>query len=332
VPPPPPFIPGFAPWPQGPPPRVIPVKSQPKQPPLTWAQVAKKASKAGVKAPTAPTPRGTAPRPQRYVLTAEEQLLYKRGVLPERLLSGFISRAVGAYRHLSGMTRPGPLPKATFAMIKRTACRSLQAACNSYMLSETRRLATLKAQAASRACREKRDANREEPAEVPPKVVTVVREVEKVVKERYIPDDVTAELAKLRAEVDQLKKATKPVQALAVPSFYKLNQFKGYVYGGHTVAELAKAPKDHVQRDVFPESSNYQLDVKYQPTFFDYAISCKDASSPAITFLRISRKTGKVAASAPVPAFYMPMAMRVLSRSFTMSLKQLGDLGGELMS
>jgi len=285
--------------------------------PRTWAQVAKAAPKKAGVAQT-PTPPGTVPRPPRYRLTVEEEVAFRAGILPIRLLGGFISRAVGSYRHLAGLTRPGPLPGQTFAMLKRTAARNLHAVCTRLINNKTKHETLLAAQAAFKA-RTKPTASVAPPVggEVI-KVVEKVVEVEKVVTEYKTSPEVLAQLTALTEQVTELTKALEVLRARpapVVPTLYELNHFKGVEYCGHTAASVNKWPKETLVKNAFsgiPEDS--QIDVMVHPTYFDLALRRVDGSVPAVTLLRVSRKTHLVVSSAPLPAVYAKWGVTLLSK------------------
>jgi len=117
----------------------------PRSTTLTFAQIAK----LNVAPKTAPaartlTPKGTAPQPPRFVLTAEQATLFKRGILPADLLRTLISRTVGAYRHKQPTT--GPLPPSTFRYLKSVARQNLTALCTKFIASQASIATNLAAQ------------------------------------------------------------------------------------------------------------------------------------------------------------------------------------------
>jgi hypothetical protein len=281
---------------------------QPKGPPApvsTWAQVAKKAAKrvdVGAAKPVAPTPKptpaGTAPNPQRYTLTTDEIAAFKHGNLPQRLLPGFISRAVGAYRHLSGMTRQGPLPRHVFVMIRNTARRNLFAMCGALINSAARHEATLKAQAASAAASRKNLPQVTKNPEAPK-----VKIETKVVEVNVTPKEVKEELASLRELVKALQATVEKLSKPApLPVLHAVNYFKDLTYKLHTKAELAKAPDSFEQKRF--ESTNAICKVVYAKTYLDVVIESKGGAIPPVTLLRVGRKSLKVTASGAVPFVY----------------------------
>jgi hypothetical protein len=280
---------------------------QPNSPPApvsTWAQVAKKAAKrvdvgaTSVKPAPKPTPAGTAPNPQRYTLTVDEIAAFRRGVLPQRLLPGFISRAVGAYRHLSGMTRQGPLPRHVFVMIRNTARRNLFAMCGALINSASRHEATLKAQAASATASRKNSPQVTKNPEAPK-----VKIETKVVEVNVTPQEVKDELASLRELVKSLQATVEKLSKPApLPVLHAANYFKDMTCKLYTKAELAKAP-DVFQQKKF-ESTNAICKVVFAKTYLDVVIESKGGAIPPVTLLRVGRKSLKVTASGAVPFVY----------------------------
>jgi hypothetical protein len=269
----------------------------------TWAQVAKKAAKrvdvgaTSVKPAPKPTLAGTAPNPQRYTLTIDEVAAFRRGDLPQRLLPGFISRAVGAYRHLSGMTRQGPLPRHVFVMIRNTARRNLYAMCGALINSAARHEATLKAQAASAA------ASRKNSPQVVNPVAPKVKIETKVVEVNVTPQEVKEELASLRELVKSLQATVEKLSKPApLPVLHAANYFKDMMYKLNTKAELAKAPDSFEQKKF--ESTNAICKVVFAKTYLDVVIESKGGAIPPVTLLRVGRKSLKVTASGAVPFVY----------------------------
>lgn len=274
----------------------------PLAPVSTWAQVAKKAAKrvdvGAASTKPAPTPAGTAPNPQRYTLTTDEIAAFRRGDLPQRLLPGFISRAVGAYRHLSGMTRQGPLPRHVFVMIRNTARRNLFAMCGALINSASRHEATLKAQAASAAASRKNSPQVAKEPEAPK-----VKVETKVVEVQVTPKEVKEELASLRDLVKSLQATVEKLSKPApLPVLHAANYFKDMIYKLNTKAELAKAPDVFEQKKF--ESTNAICKVVFAKTYLDVVIESKGGATPPVTLLRVGRKSLKVTASGAVPFVY----------------------------
>jgi hypothetical protein len=189
-------------------------------------------------------------------------------------------------------------------MLKRTATRNLFALCTRLLLNKTKHEAVLAAQAASKAERQKTlTTSKPEGKQV---VVEKIVEVERVVKEFAIPEEVLSELASLRAEVTALKNRLSPE-----PVLYQNNQLKGA--GFSDTQYFTVAPKQF--RTEMLESSDCKLAIVGHPTYADVEISTKDASRPALSFLRFSRKTAKVVSNLPLPLHYMTIGEKFLHQN-----------------
>jgi len=241
-----------------------------------------------------PTPKGTKPNPQGFVLTADEISAFKRGILPPVKVSAMISRCVGKFRVATRAKPKTPLGAREFAACKHQAKTAVHQQCLSFILHfEKAQASTLALSAAAK--NRKAQIAKNPPRASPTQPLPVGPTVD------------TASLSRiqvLEADIRELKDKLAPLAALANKPIIARDLFVGY--GGPSIVSMSK----------FATTQTFNVntsvgDMPLRAVVSRDHVDIKPADDSHI-ILRLSRKEHKVMSSCSVTRA-RPVALRLIS-------------------